>query len=81
MHVQEWKLDEVMPHRVRIEHNRLTGSARLLVDGAVVYERPFKFWDTGFEHRFKLDGLPAIVRAIYRTWHYDYELWVDGRLQ
>lgn len=81
MHCQEWMTDEAKPHRVRIEHNRLSGSARVLADDEVVFERSFKFWDTGFEHRFKLGGLPAIVRAIYRTWHYDYELWLDGRLQ
>lgn len=81
MHSQEWTTDVATPHRVRVEHNRLSGSARVLADGEVVFERPFTFWDTGFEHRFTLDGLPAIVRVIYRTWHYTYELWLDGRLQ
>ncbi|MCL6646688.1 MAG: hypothetical protein K6U88_17325 [Dehalococcoidia bacterium] len=51
------------------------------MDGQVIYQRGFKFWDTGFEHRFELEGLPHIVRALYRTWHYEYELWVDGKLQ
>jgi len=38
-------------------------------------------YDTGFEHRFEINGLPALVRAMFRTWHYEYELWIDGKLQ
>ena len=43
--------------------------------------RSSKLWDTGFEYRFKLEGLPCIIRVMYRTWSYEYELWVDGKLQ
>jgi hypothetical protein len=44
----------------------------------------------GLEHRFEVEGRPCIIRTlrtlrtlriIYKKWHYDSELWVDGRLQ
>ena len=83
MLVREWSIPGAKPHTVRLEHRRLfSGKARVLLDGQVVYERGgFTFWDTGFECRFLVDGLPCIVRALYRTWHYEYELWIDGKLQ
>ena len=82
MLVREWTVSKPKPRVVRIEHWRLfSGKARILVDGDEIYHRSGKFWDTGFEHRFDLDGFPCIVRALYRTWNYEYEFWVDGKLQ
>ena len=82
MLIREWTISLPKPHGFRVEHWRLiTGKARILVDGQEIYHRRSKFWDTGFEHRFELDGLPCIVHALYRTWIYEYELWVDGKLK
>ena len=47
----------------------------------LIYERRRKLLDLGLEHRFKVDRVPYIIRILYRTIHYDYELWVDGKLQ
>jgi mannose-6-phosphate isomerase-like protein (cupin superfamily) len=82
MLVREWTISRPAPHIVRVEHWRVfSGKARILVDDEQIYFRRSKFYDTGFEHRFVLDGFPCIVRALYRTWHYEYELWIDGKLQ
>ncbi len=82
MQVREWNLSKPKSHFVRVEHRWLfSGKASIFVDDQQIYHRSSKFWDVGFEHRFELDGLPCIVRAMYRTWHCEYELWVDGKLQ
>jgi hypothetical protein len=82
MVTREWTLSKPSPHTIRVDHWWLLSSrARVLVDDKVVWYRHSKFWDTGFECRFEIDGQPCIVRALYRTWTYEYELWVDGRLQ
>jgi len=82
MLVREWLLEKPAAHKVRVEHWRIfSGKARIWLDGQLLWERSFKFWDTGFEYRFTMDNLPCIVRALYRTWEYEYELWVDGKLQ
>ena len=81
MSVREWSIGTAKPHVVRVQHWRLSGAARITLDGETIYQRGLKWWDTGFEHRFELEGLPCIVRALYRTWHYEYELWVNGKLQ
>ena len=82
MTMREWTIPGAKPHTVHVEHSPFfLGKARILVDGQEIYRRKYSLYDTGFEHRFDLDGLPAIVRALYRTWHYQYELWVDGKLK
>lgn len=82
MKIREWTFSKPSHHVVRVEHWGLfSGKARIEVDGKEIYQRSSKFYDTGFEHRFELDGVPCIVRALCRTWNYEYELWVDGKLQ
>ncbi|MDT8391989.1 MAG: hypothetical protein RRC34_15925 [Lentisphaeria bacterium] len=82
MKIKEWKIAGSPAHTVRIEHWWLfSGKARILIDGEEIFCRPFCLWDTGFEHRFELGGKPTIVRCLFRTWHYEYELWIDGKLQ
>jgi hypothetical protein len=78
---KEWRPTLAQAHVVEVRHNWVTGKAAVLVDGNPVYWRVDKFWDTGFEARFALEGSACIVRALYRTWHYEYELWLDGKLQ
>ena len=82
MVVREWSVGKVSPRTIRVEHWRmLSGRARVLLDGQEVWQRASKWYDTGFECRFEMDGIPCLVRALYRTWHYEYELWADGKLQ
>ena len=82
MTTRQWSVETENSHAVRVDHwNTWSGKVHIYVDDELIYERPSKRWDTGFEHRFKIDGLPYIVRILYRTWCYEYELWVDGKLQ
>ena len=82
MVVREWLIEAPAPHKVRVEHWWVfSGKARVWLDGEMLWERSHKMWDVGFEYRFKLDGVPCLVRVLYRTWTYEYELWVDGKLQ
>ena len=82
MNVREWTIGRGSPHLIRVEHARfLSGWARVLLDGQEVWQRASKLYDTGFECRFEVDSLPCLVRSLYRTWHYEYEVWLDGKLQ
>lgn len=77
----EWTIEEPQPHTVSVQHGFWSGKAVINVDGAEIFRRAGKFWDTGLEHRFELDGVPCIVRIINRPFSYSYELWVDGKLK
>ncbi len=83
MNVKEWSIGKDSPRTIRVEHwHRLSGRGRVMLDGEEVWTRVSKWWwDTGFECRFEANGVPCLVRALYRTWHYEYELWADGKLQ
>ena len=82
MTTRQWSVETENSHTVRVDHwSTWSGKVHIYVDDELVYERPSKRWDTGLEHRFKIDGLPYIVRILYRTWCYEYELWIDGKLQ
>ncbi len=82
MAVRQWRLEKPGPHTVVLEHDRWAGRCSLSVDGTLIEERSKKIWDTGWEHRFDLEGVPCIARVICRGLgiHFDYELWVDGKL-
>ena len=82
MTTRQWSVETENSHTVRVDHwNTWSGKVHIYVDDELVYERPRKLFDTGLEHRFKVDNLPYIVRIFYRTWAFEYELWVDGKLQ
>jgi hypothetical protein len=64
MAVRQWRLDIPGPHTVVLEHGFWSGKCRLSVDGTLIEERSGKLWDTGWEHRFELSGVPCIARVI-----------------
>lgn len=79
---REWFIETENPHTVRVDHWKMwSGRVHIYVDDELIFERQRKLNDTGLEHRFKLDGLPCIIRIFYRTFQFEYELWVDGKLQ
>ena len=78
---REWEIGTPATHTVMIDHSYWFGTATVHLDGAQVHRRGWKFCDTGFEHRFKIDGVPCIVRVFNRPFAFTYELWVDGKLQ
>jgi hypothetical protein len=82
MTVREWNVKLDTPHTVRVEHSSaISEKVVVTLDGKEIYRRNGKFWDTGMEHRFLLDGKPCILRILYRTLSYDCELWADARLE
>ena len=83
MVTREWFVETETPHTVRVDHGGTwRGKLHIYVDDELIYEKRFKLFEySTVEHRFKVDGLPYIIRILYRTWHYEYELWVDGKLQ
>ena len=82
MVAREWLVETENPHTVRVNHWRTwSGRVHIYVDDELIYERRSKLFDTGLEHRFKVDGLPYLVRIFVRTFSWEYELWVDGKLQ
>jgi len=66
-------------HVVELEHGYWSGKRVIKLDGQKVDESR-KWFDTGTEHRFKINEHQCILRILYRTLHYDYELYVDGHL-
>lgn len=87
MRVREWTIAKPQPHRIAVEFGGLLDkfSARILLDDNEIHREPRRwlpdFTGGGFEHRFELDGLPCIVRVLRRFTHFEYELWLDGKLQ
>ena len=81
MAIHEWHIEQPSEHTVRIEHGFWSGRAAIYLDGEELFRRGIELWDTGFEHRFKIDGVPCILRVINRPFHFTYELWADGKLQ
>ena len=82
MTTRRWSIETENSHTVQVDHwSTWSGKVHIYVDDELVYERPRKLFDTGLEYRFKVDDLPYIVRIFYRTWSFEYELWVDGKLQ
>jgi len=66
-------------HTVAVEHGYWSGKRVITLDGNIL-EKSRKFWDTGSEHRFDVDGRPCILKIRNSPFHYDFELFLDGRL-
>ena len=83
MVMREWLVETEKSHTVRVDHwTNWVGRVHIYLDDKQIYEKRLGLFDySTLEHRFKVDGLPYIIRILYRTWHYEYELWVDGKLQ
>jgi hypothetical protein len=81
MPTREWQIDKPSSHTIRLEHGHYSGRIVVWLDGVEIFRRGVTLWDTGAEHRFKLEGVRCLVRIIYMMLSYTYELWVDGQLQ
>jgi hypothetical protein len=76
-----WNVNTGSGHAVRLDHGFWSGKALIQLDGEDIFRRGLKIFDTGFEHRFQVDGVPCIIRVLNRPFAFTYELWVDGKLQ
>ena len=83
MVTKKWLVETATAQTIKVEHgfvwfgNRI----RISIDDELIYERKPKFVDLGDEHRFKIENQVCIVRIIPRTFDFQYELWIDGKLQ
>ena len=66
-------------HTVKVKHGYWSGKRTVTLDGIVIHESR-KLWDTGSEHRFDAGGKPCVLKIRNSPFHYDYELFVDGKL-
>ena len=66
-----WEIDG---HRVCLSHNYLSGAATISVDDSVIFRRPVKVVDSGFAHRFDLQGTPVAVRVIANGFNFRHEI-------
>ena len=70
-------------HSVCLKHAYLSGSASVLVDESVIYQRPRRWLDHGFEHEFYIDGIICLVRLDIdedNLFKFRCRLWTDGKL-
>ncbi len=66
-------------HVVELEHGYWSGKRVIKVDGVVI-EQGGKLLDTGSEHRFQIGDQPCVLRIKNRMFHFEFELFVDGKL-
>ncbi len=79
--IKTWSVSCPGNHTVSLDHGFWSGRAAIIIDGQEVYRRGFTVFDTGFEHRFRIDDMPCLIRVLNRPFAFTHELWVDGRLQ
>lgn len=79
MTIKRWDFrdEDLRRYSVEIEHAVLTGDRRISVNGREVFHGG-KFFDTGGEHAFDLEGHSARLRIGSTGFAYNYRLVVDG---
>lgn len=73
----DFRDEDLRRYSVEIEHAVLTGDRRISVNGREVFHGG-KFFDTGGEHAFDIDGHSARLRIGSTGFAYNYKLVVDG---
>jgi len=73
----DFRDEDLRRYSVEIEHAVLTGDRRIIVNGREVFHGG-KFFDTGGEHAFDLEGHSARLRIGSTGFAYNYTLVVDG---
>lgn len=73
----DFRDEDLRRYSVEIEHAVLTGDRRIIVNGREVFHGG-KFFDTGGEHSFDVDGHSARLRIGTTGFAYNYHLFVDG---
>jgi len=73
----DFRDEDLRRYSVELEHSVLSGDRRIIVNGREVF-RGGKFFDTGSEHPFDVDGHSARLRIGSNGFGYTYHLTVDG---
>jgi hypothetical protein len=73
----DFRDEDLRRYSVELEHAVLSGDRRIIVNGREVF-RGGKFFDTGSEHTFDIEGHTARLRIGSNGFGYTYGLFVDG---
>ncbi len=73
----DFRDEDLRRYSVELEHAVLSGDRRIIVNGREVF-RGGKFFDTGSDHPFDVDGHSARLRIGSNGFGYTYHLVVDG---
>ena len=73
----DFRDEDLRRYSVELEHAVLSGDRRIIVNGREVF-RGGKFFDTGSEHPFDVEGHSARLRIGSNGFGYTYSLVVDG---
>lgn len=73
----DFRDEDLRRYSVEVLHSALSGDRRILVNGREVF-RGGKFFDTGSEHAFDVDGHSARLRIGSNGFGYTYQLVIDG---
>ena len=73
----DFRDEDLRRYTVELEHAVLSGDRRIMVNGREVFHGG-KFFDTGGEHAFDVDGHSARLRISSNGFSYVYNLLVDG---
>ena len=73
----DFRDEDFRRYSVELEHAVLSGDRRIIVNGREVFHGG-KFFDTGSEHAFDVDGHSARLRIGSNGFGYTYHLVVDG---
>jgi hypothetical protein len=66
-------------HTIEVDHGYWSGRRLIKVDAETIHTSR-KWWDTGSEHRFDVEEHACILKIRNSPFHYDYELFVDGKM-
>ena len=66
-------------HTIDLVHGFWSGRRVIRIDGNIIH-KSWKFLDTGSEHRFDVAGHAYILKIRNSPFHYDYELFIDGKM-
>ena len=73
----DFRDEDLRRYAVELEHNVLSGDRRIIVNGREIF-RGGKFFDTGSEHPFDIEGHSARLRIGSNGFGFTYTLTVDG---
>ncbi len=77
MGVQEWQIKQPESRIVRIEIGWVLGNVKVMVDGAVIYQRKVAWFSNVFKCEFEIDGVPAMVKSA-GPFGFKAEFFLDG---
>ncbi len=76
---QQWEIIEPKRHTVRFEVSHMTGAAKVLVDGCIIWQRGWTFFSDVLDHQFRIDDVNCRIRVTHHALG-SAEFWHDGKM-